>query len=173
MSVSGVAGRKDSIFAQVKGDGQPTEVVMMDDNNMKGMAEKFGNDAELQDVIDGARDATAMEHSMGMWEAVKLYPKAVGWSVLASTALVMEVRYNIKALSSLAAHYLFRVMILWLSVLSTVSMLSRGNMVSHLTMGLANGPSLPHGNLVSVTEPTLEKSLVNILVYTMNRKQMS
>jgi len=93
---SSVAGRKDSIFAQVPGDRRPTEVVMMDDDNMKGMAEKFGgNDAELQDMLDGARDATAMEHSMGMWEAVKLYPKAVGWSVLASTALVMEVRYHI------------------------------------------------------------------------------
>jgi hypothetical protein len=92
---SSVAGRKDSIFAQIKGDGRPTEVVMMEDDAMKGMAEKFGNDADLQDMIDGARDATAMEHSMGMWEAVKLYPKAVGWSVLASTALVMEVRHDI------------------------------------------------------------------------------
>ena len=34
---------------------------------------------------------------MGMWEAVKLYPKAVGWSVLASTALVMEVCHHVES----------------------------------------------------------------------------
>lgn len=43
-----------------------------------------------QDIVDGAQEATEHEHKMGIWKAIKTYPKAVGWSVLASTALVME-----------------------------------------------------------------------------------
>jgi hypothetical protein len=38
---------------------------------------------------EGARGADA-ERSMSFIECIKLYPKAVGWSVLLSTALVME-----------------------------------------------------------------------------------
>lgn len=79
--------RKDSITAQV--NGEPSDVVMMDDNLMKGVADRLG-EGEFADVLEGARDATEMEHGMGMWEAVKLYPYAVAWSMLASTALVME-----------------------------------------------------------------------------------
>jgi SP family general alpha glucoside:H+ symporter-like MFS transporter len=45
-------------------------------------------DADL--VLDRARAATAEEHSMTLWSAMKKYPKAIGWSVLASTCLVME-----------------------------------------------------------------------------------
>jgi len=170
---SSVAGRKDSIFAQVPGDRRPTEVVMMDDHNMKGMAEKFGNDGELQDMIDGARDATAMEHSMGMWEAVKLYPKAVGWSVLASTALVMEVCHLVQTNLRFEAYHVYRAMILSLSVRFTVLMLFRGNMVFLSTMALAIIPSPLLGNLVSVTVPTWEKLLVNFPAYTIVEKQQA
>ena len=45
---------------------------------------------DFQGVIDEAKEATDHEHRMGIWKAIKTYPKAVGWSVLASTALVME-----------------------------------------------------------------------------------
>jgi MFS transporter, SP family, general alpha glucoside:H+ symporter len=37
-----------------------------------------------------AKDATTKEHQMGFLQAIKLYPKAVGWSILLSTAIVME-----------------------------------------------------------------------------------
>lgn len=43
-----------------------------------------------QNIVDEAQEATEYEHQMGIWKAIKTYPKAVGWSVLASTALVME-----------------------------------------------------------------------------------
>lgn len=41
-------------------------------------------------VTDDAQKATAAEHSMTLLQGLKTYPKAVGWSVLLSTAIVME-----------------------------------------------------------------------------------
>jgi hypothetical protein len=41
-------------------------------------------------LVGEAKDATEHEHNMSLFEAIRRYPKAVGWSVLASTALVME-----------------------------------------------------------------------------------
>ena len=49
-----------------------------------------GGSVDFQGVIDEAREATEHEHKMGIFAAIRAYPKAVGWSVLASTALVME-----------------------------------------------------------------------------------
>lgn len=42
------------------------------------------------DVIDHARSAAAKEQKMTLMQGIKLYPKAVGWSVLISTCIVME-----------------------------------------------------------------------------------
>ena len=52
--------------------------------------ERRGTVTDFQGVVDEAQNATDYEHNMTIWQAIKLYPKAVGWSVLASTALVME-----------------------------------------------------------------------------------
>ncbi|KAF2633329.1 maltose permease MAL61 [Macroventuria anomochaeta] len=41
-------------------------------------------------VINDARLATEKEHTMTLWQGIKLYPKAIGWSVLISTCIVME-----------------------------------------------------------------------------------
>ncbi|KAL5117099.1 hypothetical protein ACEQ8H_005058 [Pleosporales sp. CAS-2024a] len=41
-------------------------------------------------VISDARHATEKEHSMTLLQGIKLYPKAIGWSVLISTCIVME-----------------------------------------------------------------------------------
>ena len=49
-----------------------------------------------------AKDATIKEHSMGFLQAIKLYPKAVAWSILLSTAIVME-GYDVVLLSSFYA----------------------------------------------------------------------
>ncbi|TVY87189.1 Maltose permease [Lachnellula willkommii] len=49
-----------------------------------------------------AKDATTREQQMGFMQAIKLYPKAVGWSILLSTALVME-GYDVVLLSSFYA----------------------------------------------------------------------
>lgn len=44
------------------------------------------NDEEIRE----AQDATDQEHDLTFWKAVKKYPKAIGWSVLLSTAVVMD-----------------------------------------------------------------------------------
>jgi SP family general alpha glucoside:H+ symporter-like MFS transporter len=50
-------------------------------------------------VINDARLATEKEHSMSLWQGMKLYPKAIGWSVLISTCIVME-GYDVCLLSN-------------------------------------------------------------------------
>ncbi|KAI5860835.1 sugar transporter [Durotheca rogersii] len=44
----------------------------------------------LGDMIQNARTATENEHSMTLLQGLKLYPKAIAWSVLISTCIVME-----------------------------------------------------------------------------------
>lgn len=47
-----------------------------------------------------AQHAADDEKSMGLIQAIKLYPKAVGWSVVLSSALIME-GYDLALLGSL------------------------------------------------------------------------
>jgi SP family general alpha glucoside:H+ symporter-like MFS transporter len=42
------------------------------------------------DLTSDAKDATDKEHRMTLRQAIRLYPKAIGWSILLSTAIVME-----------------------------------------------------------------------------------
>jgi len=44
----------------------------------------------LAEATAGARSATEQEHNMTFMQAIKLYPKAMAWSILLSTAIVME-----------------------------------------------------------------------------------
>lgn len=50
-------------------------------------------------VIDGARAAATKERSMTLMQGLRLYPKAVGWSVLISTCIAME-GYDISLVSN-------------------------------------------------------------------------
>ncbi|KAF1961259.1 maltose permease MAL61 [Byssothecium circinans] len=50
-------------------------------------------------VVSDARLATENEHSMSLWQGLKLYPKAVGWSLLISTCIAME-GYDVCLLSN-------------------------------------------------------------------------
>ncbi|KAK9489576.1 hypothetical protein V1508DRAFT_458411 [Lipomyces doorenjongii] len=43
-----------------------------------------------EDLLVEAKDATSFEHQMTPRQAFKIYPKAVGWSILLSLAIVME-----------------------------------------------------------------------------------
>jgi len=52
--------------------------------------ERRGTQIDFQDVVNDAQEAADHEHNMSVWQAIKTYPKACGWSVLASTALIME-----------------------------------------------------------------------------------
>jgi hypothetical protein len=45
---------------------------------------------DFVDLSFAAKAATDNERSMTLLQAVKLYPKAVGWSMLLSTCIVME-----------------------------------------------------------------------------------
>ncbi|KAI5456062.1 putative MFS alpha-glucoside transporter [Mariannaea sp. PMI_226] len=44
----------------------------------------------MVETIHDAQVATTKEHSMSLLKGIKLYPKAIGWSILLSTAIVME-----------------------------------------------------------------------------------
>lgn len=63
-----------------------------DPENMHG--ERESQTAQSLDTneeeIREAQDATDQEHELTFWKAVRKYPKAIGWSVLLSTAVVME-----------------------------------------------------------------------------------
>ena len=41
-------------------------------------------------VYRNAKTASDKEHRMTLWQGIKLYPKAVGWSMLISTCIAME-----------------------------------------------------------------------------------
>lgn len=69
---------------------QPTGTDIPTDTDHKKAADKVINDARL---------ATEKEHSMSLWQGLKLYPKAIGWSVLISTCIAME-GYDVCLLSN-------------------------------------------------------------------------
>ena len=45
---------------------------------------------EFSHLVDDAAKATEAEHNMTLLEGLRTYPKALGWSVLISSAVVME-----------------------------------------------------------------------------------
>ena len=53
----------------------------------------------MNEVILNAKSATDKEHRMTLWQGIKLYPKAVGWSLLISTCIAME-GYDVCLLSN-------------------------------------------------------------------------
>ena len=57
------------------------------DETLGELKHQFDNYDQL---VEDARAATEAERSMGLWEALKRYPNAIGWSMLLSTAIIME-----------------------------------------------------------------------------------
>jgi SP family general alpha glucoside:H+ symporter-like MFS transporter len=53
----------------------------------------------LNETIRNAKNASDVEHKMSLWQGIKLYPKAVGWSLLISTCIAME-GYDVCLLSN-------------------------------------------------------------------------
>ncbi|KAG6071570.1 hypothetical protein E4U15_007430 [Claviceps sp. LM218 group G6] len=68
------------------GRRQPPEGTRVNDN---GQGHSVLPNAH-HDVIANARSAAAKEQRMTLWQGLKLYPKAVCWSLLISTCIVME-----------------------------------------------------------------------------------
>src|SRR5690349_6426321 len=62
--------------------------------------------SEKQDINQNAREATLIEHNLSLKEALRKYPKAVFWSIMVSTAIIME-GYDIVLVTSLFAQPAF------------------------------------------------------------------
>lgn len=58
--------------------------------------------SDTNKIFENARAATDKERKMTLIQGIKLYPKAVGWSVLISTCIVMEA-YDISLVSNFFA----------------------------------------------------------------------
>ncbi|KAK4954789.1 hypothetical protein LTR28_006157, partial [Elasticomyces elasticus] len=86
------------------------EVVRAEDETVASMGDRMSDFSwdrrdshiDFQGLIDEAKGATESELNMTVWEAIKLYPKAAAWSVLASTALIME-GYDLVVINSFYA----------------------------------------------------------------------
>ncbi|QDS73864.1 hypothetical protein FKW77_006841 [Venturia effusa] len=61
--------------------------IAVDDEQVRRMSVTVPN---LKDVANDAARASDNEKNMSLWQSLKLYPKAVGWSVFLSLAIVME-----------------------------------------------------------------------------------
>ncbi|PLB53878.1 putative MFS alpha-glucoside transporter [Aspergillus steynii IBT 23096] len=67
-------------------------------NSSEHIEEKDGTNAHHGHVLDNsdlpasseALGALEKEHNMTLWQALRIYPKAVGWSILLSCAIIME-----------------------------------------------------------------------------------
>jgi SP family general alpha glucoside:H+ symporter-like MFS transporter len=61
--------------------------------------DQLAHSKSINEIIRNAKNASEVEHNMSLWQGVKLYPKAVAWSVLISTCIAME-GYDISLLSN-------------------------------------------------------------------------
>jgi len=64
-----------------------------DDGGVHPTSEAFGkvdNAHTGGDIIDFARSASDKERRMTLLQGIRLYPKAIAWSVLISTCIAME-----------------------------------------------------------------------------------
>jgi hypothetical protein len=76
----------DSTMADEKETNQPTGTATA----MGEETEQSAHKTAAQKMNHDARLATEKEHNMTLWQGIKLYPKAVAWSVLISTCIAME-----------------------------------------------------------------------------------
>lgn len=80
---------------------------------MTGPTSKAQSIKEVAQVVEDnarvaeAHDATQQEHEMGLFEALSLYPKGVFWSIVMSTAVIME-GYDTKLMGSFYAQPAFQ-----------------------------------------------------------------
>ncbi|KAK1489197.1 sugar porter family MFS transporter [Colletotrichum tamarilloi] len=65
------------------------------------------NAAHPEDLVAEAAQAASAEHKMSLLEAIRTYPKAIGWSVLLSSTLIME-GYDLALLSNLYSSAVFQ-----------------------------------------------------------------
>lgn len=74
--------------ARVVGDITPLDIqaaAAMDDKDQ----ELASHAKALERTIENARSATEKEHKMTLMQGIRLYPKAIFWSVLISSTIIM------------------------------------------------------------------------------------
>lgn len=65
--------------------------IQIDDEQVRRMSISLPN---IEDIANDAARASDSEKNMSIWQALKLYPKAAGWSIFLSTAIIMEVSFH-------------------------------------------------------------------------------
>lgn len=75
---------------------KPSESVVLANNN----DENLEKPSSMERLITDARAATEKEHKMTLLQGIRLYPKAVFWSVVISSCIVME-GYDISLVGNL------------------------------------------------------------------------
>jgi SP family general alpha glucoside:H+ symporter-like MFS transporter len=76
-------------------DGGPIErVVSRDAEDIDALKRDID---DYEQVVNDARGASDQERKLTLREGIKLYPAAIAWSVLLSTAIVMEGYGELKA----------------------------------------------------------------------------
>ncbi|KAF2016909.1 sugar transporter [Aaosphaeria arxii CBS 175.79] len=71
--------------------------------------DQLGDGAIIHESVplEDAQDANAQEHDLTFWEALRLYPKGVFWSIAMSSAVIME-GYDTKLIGTLFAQPTFQ-----------------------------------------------------------------
>ncbi|CEJ90390.1 hypothetical protein VHEMI06178 [[Torrubiella] hemipterigena] len=78
--------------------------------HVESKPERFYDDvshaAGTPSFAEDIHDAAAQEHTLSLWHAIRLYPKSIAWSLVMSTAIIME-GYDTILLGSLYAQPAF------------------------------------------------------------------
>ena len=82
--------------------GAPGKVHHVGDISQTNEPGRHSITPDFADVASGAIAGTESEKRLGIIQGFKLYPKAVGWSILLSTAIIME-GYDVTLLPNLFA----------------------------------------------------------------------
>lgn len=72
----------------------------------KGLGAQHDETMHPDLLVTEAKNAADAEHEMTLMQAIKTYPKAIGWSVLLSSTLIME-GYDLALLGNLYASPVF------------------------------------------------------------------
>ena len=57
--------------------------------------DQVANARALDRMIENARSATEKEHKMTLMQGVRLYPKAIFWSILISSTIIMVCNFTL------------------------------------------------------------------------------
>jgi hypothetical protein len=76
-------------FPPSASDSQQDLVTMTSDTKDVEIPAEIRKLSTQQDNAEEVREAVELEHTLTFWEAVKFYPKAIGWSMYFSLGVIM------------------------------------------------------------------------------------